>query len=630
MGPGGDWRERVVDRGTPRPRSGSTGGPAVKQFWLSFFGTLAGVVAAAAAFVVFLAFVLGGLFASAVRDAESAASAALPSGALTLELDLREARFDQPSASAFGFARPLSVTEIALALDAAAQDPRVKTVFVRANTIGMAPGQAEEIRRALARFAAAPDRRVIAHAQGFEGPALANYLAVAGADELWLQDTASFSAAGYASETVFLGGLIERTGVGAEFVQMHEYKTAAEPFLSAGYTDAHREATLSWLGSLHATAIADLAEDRGIEAGRMGSLIAAAPYSAERALEAGLVDRLGHVAEAREAARTGDEGAETATIVSLDTYARARPRLEPVGDVIALVGAQGPIETGDGLAGFGGEERIGSDRLAAAIDAAARDASVRAIVIRIDSPGGSAVASDQIWDAIMRARADGKPVIASLGAVAASGGYYIAAPADRIAVNPASLTGSIGVVAGKLVLDGALDRVGVSLDTLSAGGEFATAWSSATPWTDSQRAAVEALAADTYEDFTERVAQGRDLPLARVQEIARGRIWTGAQALDLGLADSKGGLLEAIDLARELAGMPTGQAPRLKRFPAEPGAMEALRALFGSGAEIAALAARLDAVLALPEVRAALAARQTGPGVRLDDHEAAAAAAAAP
>lgn len=595
----------------------------MKQFWSSFFGTIAGLVVATLLVALFAVFAVGGLIASAVQNADDAQSAALPADAIILEVDLREPRTDLPSMSPFAFTTALPHTDLLIALERARSDSRVEAVFVRANALTMAPGRAEEIRGALNALSTM-GKRVVVHAQGFEGPAVANYFAVAGADALWLQASASFSATGYASETIFFGDAIEQAGARAEFLQFYEYKNAADPFLSADYTEAHREATLSWLGSLFDTAIESAAADRDMTPAAMRALIEAGPYSAEAALESGLVDSLGHVHEAREAAR-GDSG--TARFVQAAVYHRAGGAVS--GPVIALIGAEGAIETGDGDTGFGGGAVIGSDRTSRAIDSAARDSSVRAIILRVDSPGGSAIASDQIWDAVVRAREAGKPVVVSMGSVAASGGYYIAAPADRIVANASTLTGSIGVVAGKIVVDGALQRLGVNIEPLSVGGEFTTAFSSATVWSESQRAAYERLAEDIYADFTEKVADGRDLPLARVREIARGRVWTGAQALDHGLVDRIGGFQAAVEEARDLAGLAADEPSRLRRYPAQPTPLEALQQLFGVTADGAEAAVRLNALLSLPEVRAALRERErlTAPGVRLESAEAERAAA---
>ncbi|MGY6627552.1 MAG: S49 family peptidase [Oceanicaulis sp.] len=589
----------------------------MKHFWMSLFGSVAGVLIAVVLLGVFLVLMISGLIASAIQSAESEADRSLPASGIVLELDLRLPRTDQPSRSPFAFSRPLAVIDLVGALDRARSDSRVAGVFVRANEFAMSPGQAEEIRSALNRFSRS-GKSVTIHAQGFEGAGVMNYFAVAGTGELWLQPASSFSAVGLASETLFLGGLFEQFGAQAQFVQLYEYKNAADIYTQTGFTDAHREATLSLLGDLYDTAISGLARDSDQPPDALRALIEAGPYTAAQAHEAGLVDHLGQVFDAREAARQQVTG--TARFVAIEAYART-PQRQTGGQqnrpVIALVTGQGAIVSGDPASGFGGEEVIGSDRMASAIDAAARDSSVRAIVLRLDTPGGSATASDQIWDAVMRARQTGKPVIVSMGSVAASGGYYIAAPADLIVANAATLTGSIGMLGGKIVIDGALQRIGLNLEPLAVGGEYALANSSAAPWTDSQRAAYERLALQVYEDFTTKVAEGRDLPMARVQEIARGRVWTGAQAVELGLVDRLGGLQDAIAAAREMAGLEADEPVRLRRFPAEPTPLEAFQQLFGMSAEGMSAIARLDALLSLPEVRAALDARQRPAGVQL-------------
>lgn len=588
----------------------------MKQFWMSLFGSVAGVLIGVILIGVFLFLMVSGLIASAVQNAETEADRALPASGIVLELDLRLPRPDQASRSPFAFSQPLAIIDLVTALDRAGGDRRVAGVFVRANEFAMSPGQAEEIRSALNRFAAA-GKFVTIHAQGFEGAGVMNYFAVAGTGELWLQPTSSFSATGLASETLFLGGLFEQFGAQADFVQLYEYKNAADIYTQTGFTDAHREATLSLLGDLYNTAVTRLAHDSGQSADALRALIEAGPYTAARAHEVGLVDRLGQVHEAREAARSQVAGA--ARFMPIETYGRT-PSGTAGGQnrpVIALVTGQGPIVTGDPAAGFGGEDVIGSDRMASAIDAAARDPAVRAIVLRLDTPGGSATASDQIWDAVMRAREAGKPVIVSMGAVAASGGYYIAAPADMIVANAATLTGSIGMLGGKIVIDGALQRIGLNLEPLAVGGDYALANSSATPWTESQRAAYTRLAEQVYADFTSKVAEGRDLPMARVQDIARGRVWTGAQAIELGLVDRLGGLQDAIAAARELAGLDADEPVRLRRFPAEPTPFEAFMQIFGMSAEGVSALVRLEALLSQPEVRAALEAHNRPPGVQL-------------
>lgn len=580
----------------------------MRQFWITFFGSVAGVIVGAVLTLVLVTFMIGALIASVAQQANEGRTARGAPGDIVLQIDLRRSRLDQPSRSPFAFAEPLSVVDIVLNLQRAQNDSRVRGVIVRANEYGMSPAQAEEIRAALTRFSES-GRFVIAHAQGFEGTGITNYFAVSGADEIWMQDTSSFSAVGLASESLFLGGLFEQFGAEADFLQFHEYKNAANTFTEREFTEAHREATSSYLNSIFSTALQNAAADRQMELDRFRELIVSGPYNAETAFEAGLVDRLGHPAAARAAAL--ERAGNGARIQDIETYVRQAPASTPSrGPVIALVSGQGTIMTGSGETGFGGDEVIGGDAMADAIDAAADADDVRAIVVRVDSGGGSAIASDQIWDAVVRAREAGKPVVVSMASLAASGGYYLAAPADLIVANATTLTGSIGVLFGKIVVEGTLDRIGVNIEPLAVGGEYATAYSAQAPFTESQRAAVEAMAGEIYDDFTGRVAEGRDLPIARVREIARGRVWTGAQALELGLVDRIGGLHEAIAAARELAGIGADETVRLRRYPRQPTPLEAFQQLFGLTAEGAEAAARLNALMDLPEVRAALQARE--------------------
>ncbi|WP_339748527.1 signal peptide peptidase SppA [uncultured Maricaulis sp.] len=582
----------------------------MKQFWITFFGSIFGVVVGSVLAVILAAFLIVGMLASAVSGSTSPTT--LPGSSTVLELDLRAERLDSPSRSPFAFSEPLSVVEIVQTLEQAEFDPAVHGLFIRANEFGLSPGMAEEIRDAIADFRAS-GKFVITHAQGFEGTSVTAYLAVAGSDEIWLQDTASFTPAGLASEVLFLGGMFEQFNAEPQFEQFFEFKNAANVYTQTGFTDAHREATLSYMNSIFDTAIADIANDRDITPEALRSTFETAPHSAEDALERGLIDHLGHVIDAREAAlaRSGS-GSQLLAIEAYHSLLNPSSR----GPAIALIEGQGAIVTGTASASpLGGGGGIGSDAMSEAILDAANDTSIRAILIRVDSPGGSAIASDQVWNAIGRAREAGKPVIISMASVAASGGYYLAAPADYILAHATTLTGSIGVLGGKVALEGTFEMAGLHSESVHVGGDYATAFSGQQSWTEAQRAAFRAQMADTYDDFTRRVADGRDLPLERVLEIARGRVWTGAQALDLGLVDEIGGFRDAVDATKHLAGLAPEDDVRLVRFPRQQTPIEAFSALFGMSAETAETAIRVNAVLDLPEVRAALEARsQIGSG----------------
>lgn len=577
----------------------------MKQFWITFFGSIFGVIIGSVLAVILFTFMVFGLFASALSNAEN--EVALPPDGIVLELDLRAGRLDSPSSSPFAFSEPLSVVDVVRTLERAETDDRVRGLFIRANEFGMSPATAEEMRIAIENFQAS-GRFVLTHAQGFEGTSVTNYYAVAGSDEIWLQDTASFTPAGLAAEVTFLGGLFEQFDAVPQFEQFYEYKNAANQYTQTGLTEAHREAMTSYIGSIYDTAVASIAADRGTTADAIAEVFETSPHTAETAQSVGMIDQLGHVIEAREAALA--RAGAGATGIALSDYA-AQPAPFSAAPVIALIEGQGPIVTGGGDAGpFGGSEMIGGDRMSENILAAADDPNVRAIIIRVDSGGGSAIASDQIWHAVIRAREAGKPVVISMANAAASGGYYLAAPADYILAHATTITGSIGVLGGKVDLSGTYARLGLNTESVSVGGEYATAFSGQQSWSDSQRDAYRQQMEDIYEDFTSRVADGRDLPLERVLEIARGRVWTGAQALDLGLVDEIGGFRDAVAAAKELAGIAPEGDIRLRRYPEPLTGFEAFQQLFGVSADSAEAMARMNALMELPEVQAALEARQ--------------------
>lgn len=578
----------------------------MKQFFITLFGSIIGVIIGSILTLFILIFGIIGLMAS--LGANAAEDTGLPAGRLVLEVDLREARLDQPTRSPFAFAETVSVVDMVRLLDRAGRDSRVAGLFIRANEFGMTPAQAEEINRAIAAFRES-GRTVIVHSQGFVGTSITNYLAVSSADEIWLQDTASFSTSGLAGEVPFYGGTLERFEVDVEFIQFLEYKNAPNTYTETGFTPEHREATLSYFGSIYDAALANASGGRNLDIEAFRTLIESSPHSAEAAEQAGLVDHLGHVAAARQAALERAGG--NVSLADISDY-RFSGVLNEQGPRIALIEGQGAIVTGPGITSpFGGDPVIGSDSMAEAIANAASTPNIRAIVLRIDSPGGSSVASDQIWDAIRQAQERAIPVVVSMGGAAASGGYYIAAPADHIVANATTITGSIGVYGGKISLGDTLGLIGVNFEEVAVGGEFATAYSASAPWTSGQRAAVEAQLAEIYDDFTRRVADGREIDIDTVREIARGRVWTGEQALENGLVDEIGGFMEAISAARRLAGIEDSQTVRVQRFPRERTPFEAFQELFGVSAEGAQSLARLNALMNSPEFQALMEARQT-------------------
>jgi protease-4 len=578
----------------------------VKQFFI----TIAGVFVGLALFIIGVPLLLAAMFAPA-------ADGGAPQR-MVLAVDLRQDISDQPPQGPFAsFGGGLSVTDLVQKLQAAETDPKVQGVIVRASEFGLTPASAEEIRQSLFALRQA-GKFVIAHAQGFENPSgLSAMVAVSAADEIWMQEASTFAASGLSLENLFLGGAFARFGVIPQFEQFYEYKNAANGYTEADYTPAHREAETSLLSALYEGFIATIATDRKMTPAALKAVLENAPLDARAAQAAKLVDKLGRPEDAIAAAMERANG----DIVDIADYA---PPAQTGGPVIALVGGEGAIITGPAESSdpFGGDQAMVGDALALALREAADDASVQAIVFRVSSPGGSAIASDQIWAAVEYAKAAGKPVVVSMGQYAASGGYYVSAGADWIVAQPTTITGSIGVLGGKLVVDDALRRyTGANLTELAVGAPYATAFSPSEPFTNSQREGFRRSLEAVYQDFTGKVAAGREMPIARVQEIARGRVWTGAQALRLDLVDSMGGLRTAVAKARELAEIAPDAKVELRSFPAQKSPLEALSAMFGASAEGAQALVLVGRILGEERLAATLSAlaRADQPGVRLEE-----------
>ncbi len=546
----------------------------MKQFLITAAGVFAGL----------MIFLIGVPFILISMAANAAGPAPLPMKTV-LELDLRDPLTDQSPQSPFASLgrRSISVMSVVEGLRRAAEDDRVKGVLIRLPEGGMEPGAADELRLAVKHFRTS-GKPIYAHSQGLypSGVITSTYMVGAASDALWMQPGASFQVTGISSEDVFLKRLFDKYGVEANYEQRKEYKNAVNGYLYSDYTPAHREATLSWMGSVYATSLAAVATDRKLDAPALKTLLEAGPYLAEDAVKLKLIDKLGQVREAQTAllAKAGD-GAEMVEFEDFSHNHKDSKRGEPT---IALIEAEGPIITGrdKGSNPFTGGSTIYSDELAEAILKAAKASSVKAIVLRLNSPGGSDTASEQILDAIRQAKAAKKPVVVSMGTYAASGGYWIASEASAIVAQPSTLTGSIGVFGGKFALGPALARQGVDIRHLGVGSDYASAFGVGQSFTPQQRAAFAGWMDRIYEGFIARVAAGRHLPVERVRELAKGRVWTGAQARELGLVDEIGGLYDAVDKAKSLAGV-KGEI-NLRRMTPNDSAIEAIQKALGVSA----------------------------------------------
>jgi protease-4 len=524
-----------------------------------------------------------------VRRVDTARHHGVPRGCV-LELDLQAAPpetggFD-PLAIITGGGRPLVLREAVAAIHRAADDARVAGLIARVQLPAAAPGPVQELRDAIAAFTAV--KPSLAWAETYPGT-LSYYLASA-FREVWMQPSGTVGLIGFATHALFLREALEKAGIEAQFVARGEYKSAANLFTQAHYTEAHREADTRLLASLRAQVWQAVADARKIDHDALDALADRAPLLRDDAISAGLVDRIGFRDEAYGriaelvgakdiSPETGDaDSASGPPRLYLSRYARVTapqpaPPLPPIPGrrrkpTIAIVTVAGPIVSGrGGPRGLPfGPSSAGGDTIASGLRAAAADDAVSAIVLRVNSPGGSVSASETIWRAVSRVRSRGMPVVASMGAVAASGGYYIAMGADAIVANPGTITGSIGVMAGKLVARELKDRLGIGSDTLRTNAN-ADAWSIDTPFTPEQHAQVEAEADLCYQDFVQRVADGRHLSTQAVDEVARGRIWTGADALERGLVDELGGLHTAVRRAKVFAGLAEDAEVRIVGYP---------------------------------------------------------------
>jgi protease-4 len=500
-------------------------------------------------------------------------------GSTYLELAVEGLPERPPAELGLPFERqPPSLRTFVTALDRAAADKSVKAVLLRVGFLTDAGwARVQELRDAVLRFRKS-GKPVYAH---IESCGNAEYYLASAADKVYAVPTAIVAVVGLASEVSFFKAGFDKLGVEAQFEGVGEYKNAPNQFTETGFTAPHREQTEALLDSLDRQFVEALAQGRKRTPEQVREWLDGGPYEAKDALRLGLIDELLYRDQVEARIEGGARvGASAYARGSEGTFAGfGRPR-------IALVYAQGEIMPGRSVSGpFG--ETAGSETISAALREAREDDGVRAVVLRVDSPGGSGAASDVIWREVSETRRR-KPVIVSMGDVAASGGYYIAMAGDVIVAQPATITGSIGVFGGKFSLRGLYDKLGIVKETV-ARGRHATIFSEYRPWDDSEREHMHALMSAFYRDFVGRVAEHRSKTYEQAHQVARGRVWSGAEALANGLVDRLGGLDTALSVAKEKAGIPADQEVTLVALPARKGLFE----LLFEPQEDAALAAAL-------------------------------------
>ncbi len=549
---------------------------------------------------------------------------------LDLEKPLAEAPPNDPISGLIG-ERRATLSQVIMALNNAAKDGRVKGIIARTGNPAFPFAQSQELRDAIAAFRKT-GRFAIVHAESFgeTGNGMQPYYLASAFEQIWLQPMGDLGITGMQAELTFFRGTLDKLQVQPEFRKREEYKTFAEQYTETGPSAANRESTDALVGDLYEQWVAGVAADRGLALDAVRRAVDNAPLLDKAALDAKLVDRLAYWDEAVAwallkasgqvpppadqplKAPKGDGVAQLVSVLDYAKIASATSKMKLPTDnspVVAVIVGEGAIMRGESnVDPLSGSESFGATTIAAAFDEAIENEQVKAILFRVNSPGGSAVASEVVRRKVLQAKAAGKPVIVSMGAVAASGGYWVSMGADKIVAQPATITGSIGVVAGKMVTKGLTDMVGVNFAPFSRGAN-AGMWSANTPFSPEQDAKLNAFLDATYGAFTSGVAEGRKLPLEKVREIAKGRVYTGRQAKELGLVDALGGYQVAIKLVREALGVSEDQRLFMINYPAQRSPLEMVMKLMSGEVSVGDLRAAVSARMAadaLADVRPVL------------------------
>ncbi len=484
--------------------------------------------------------------------------------AILLELDLTRGVLETPPASpvaAFRARHLPTLRELVAALRKGARDDAVAGVVAHLGGQRLSLAQVQDLREAVADFRTS-GKPAVAWTESFgEGGSgtVAYYLATA-FDEIWVQPSGDIGITGVSVQAVFIRGALDKAGVIPQLGKRREYKTAADTFTEKEMTAPAREMASRLAESAYEQIVEGIAVRRRLDTARVRELVDSAPLHAQAGLDAGLVDSLGYRSNVYDELQK-QLGYDSRLLA--ERYIRRGPRTLqdvrktlpwPQKPLVAVVRVSGGITVGRNSSSPFGGPGSGSDTVGAALRAVGENDKVKAVVLRVDSPGGSYVASDAIRNEVLRLRSTGRPVIASMGSVAASGGYFVAMPADVIVAQPGTITGSIGVLTGKGVVRDALARIGISQEAVSEGTN-ARMYSAQEEFTDDQWARLEETLDRIYKDFVAKAAQDRGLPEEQLEALARGRVWTGADAHARKLVDELGGFQHALTLACNRAGL---------------------------------------------------------------------------
>lgn len=515
-----------------------------------------------------------------------------------LTMDLRGAVSELESMSFWSASTSIELRALQERLKEFAANDQVKSLLLRVDGLSMGMAAAQELRASLVRFKAGGDRHLYCHA---EGSSNLSYYLISACDAIGLVPTGELVISGVAAMPLHLKGLLDKLGIQADFLHVGDYKGAAEPLTLDKPSKAMNETIGAILDQGYASLVEGIAEGRGLTPDTVKALIDTAMFNSKEALAAKLVDHeatyeafRAQMADTLPWKQVEHKEKKQPSFGEIMEIVGLQPRQRDSSDHVAIIYAIGNIVDGGGNGLIGAREEIASHTMIAALRALAAAESVKAVVVRVDSGGGSALASELIWHAMQELKAK-KPVVVSMGGVAASGGYYISAGANRIFADENTLTGSIGVVGGKLAIAGALEKIGIKSFPVGRG-KRSMMWSSMGSWNREERAIVQKMMEDIYKVFVQRVATGRGKTYEQIHELAQGRVWTGKAALANGLVDELGGLDVALAHASKLADM--DDPGELEVYPPQPRLTDYL-ASFSSGVSMQerALLAEMEALL---------------------------------
>ncbi len=532
----------------------------MKKFLIIFFAVIG----------VLVTLLIAGAVTFAVKQQNHAENALPDEMVLNLRIEDSLHETAEPASILNPFAQtPLTIQQIVQSVDQATHDDRVKalTVYLKGGQYGLA--ELQEVRAAVVRFRSTGKLTLLFADTLGDGPAMGSYYFASAFSQIWLQPIGELAITGIRVDMPFGRALMDKVGVEPQILHRGRYKSYPESLMRNEMSADNREMTTGLLNDLYGQLTTTIAASRNMTVPQLQTLIDEAPVSADRALISGLIDSVGYRDDIDfylEQTLPDAENIDLAEYVQ-DSAAERKTERHHKPSILGYVTIEGTLMDVDAEDGLFGSGVASAEASADAIDEASNNPHVRALVVRVNSPGGSPIAAEIIRRAIAQA-ADRMPVIISMGDAAASGGYWLSTAATKIVAQPATLTGSIGVFGGKMSLEKLWEKLGVNWQSIAIGKQ-AGIWSPHHPYSDKERTALERSLNNIYNNFIQRVAIGRHMSVDKVLAIAEGHVWTGHQALQNGLVDALGGVDTAVAVARQEADIKPATQIRLVHFPEE-------------------------------------------------------------